>query len=62
MLIGVMRVYSIVDGKSNLISVCFNVKYFQENISQFYSICFAVKYLVKNKIFLVNQINLSKYM
>lgn len=50
MLMGVMRVYSI-DGKSNLSSVCFNVKYFQENISQFYSFCFAVKYLAKLKYF-----------
>ena len=32
-------------------SVCFNVKYFQENIFQFYSVCFTVKYLAKVKYF-----------
>jgi len=48
--------------KSILRFVCFNVKYFQENIFQFYSICFTVKYLIKSKIFSVNQINLSKFM
>ena len=34
-----------------LLSFCFNVKYFQENIFTFYHICFAVKYLVKSKKF-----------
>ena len=41
------------------ISVCFDVKYFLENIFTFYNVCFVVKYLVKSKIFLVNQINLG---
>ena len=43
-------------------TVCFDVKYFQKNIFQFYRVCFAIKYLIKSKIFSINQINISKFM
>ena len=59
-----MKVMLRVGCSMNYVFLCssFNVKYFQENIFQFFSVCFAVKYLVESKIFSVNQINLSKFM
>ena len=41
----------------DLRSVCFDVKYLQENIFIFYGVCFVVKHLFNGKIFSVKQYN-----